>query len=59
MKLMPLVSAIWATSFAVWLASEGCRTVEPWTARIIAMSSSAIWEGPSSPMETPAWEPRA
>jgi hypothetical protein len=44
---------------AVWLASEGCRTVEPWTARIIAMSSSAIWEGPSSPMETPAWEPRA
>ncbi len=25
--------------------------------RNMAMSSSPIWEGPSSPMETPAWEP--
>ena len=23
----------------------------------MARSSRAIWEGPSSPMETPAWEP--
>ena len=28
-------------------------------ARIIARSSSAICEGPSSPMETPAWEPQS
>ena len=54
---MPSSSAIAATSFAVWLASQGCSTVEPWTARSMAMSSSAIWEGPSSPIETPACEP--
>ncbi len=54
---MPSRSAIAATSFAVWLASQGCSTVEPWTARSDAMSSSAIWEGPSSPIETPACEP--
>ena len=56
-KLIPCVSAIWATSFAVWLASDGWRTVEPWTARIMARSSSAIWDGPSSPIDTPACEP--
>ena len=44
-------------SLAVWLASLGCRTVEPWIARREAMSSSAIWDGPSSPIETPACEP--
>ena len=54
---MPSRSAIAATSFAVWLASDGCSTVEPWTARNAAMSSSAICDGPSSPIETPAWEP--
>ena len=54
---MPSRSAIAATSFAVWFASHGWSTVEPWTARIIAMSSSAICEGPSSPMDTPACEP--
>ena len=27
------------------------------TARNMAMSSSPIWDGPSSPMETPAWDP--
>ena len=31
----------------------------PWTARIIARSSSAICEGPSSPIETPACEPES
>ena len=54
---MPRVSAIAATSAEVWLASLGCRTVEPCTARKAAMSSSAICDGPSSPIETPACEP--
>ena len=54
---MPSRSASAATSFAVWLASDGCSTVEPWIARKAAMSSSAICDGPSSPIETPAWEP--
>ena len=31
--------------------------MEPCTARIIARSSRAICEGPSSPMDTPACEP--
>src|SRR5436190_24186126 len=53
----PSRSAIAATSFAVWFASHGCRTVEPCTARSEAMSSSAICDGPSSPIETPACEP--
>ena len=56
---MPLRSAIAATSFAAWLASEGCSTVEPWIARMDAMSSSAICDGPSSPIDTPACEPTA
>ncbi len=51
------MSAIAATSAAVWFASLGCRTVEPWIARNDAMSSSAICDGPSSPIETPACEP--
>ena len=54
---MPSVSAIAATSFAVWFASQGWRTVLPWTARSDAMSSSAICEGPSSPIDTPACDP--
>jgi hypothetical protein len=54
---MPGRSAIAATSLAVWLTSEGCSTVEPWSARNDAMSSSAICDGPSSPIEMPAWEP--
>ena len=54
---IPSRSAIAATSFAVELPSQGCSTVEPWTARIIARSSSAICEGPSSPIEIPAWDP--
>ena len=54
---MPSVSAIAATSFAVWFASHGCRTVLEWTARRDAMSSSAICDGPSSPIDTPACEP--
>ena len=56
---MPSVSAIAATSLAVWFASHGWRTVEPWIARSDAMSSSAICDGPSSPIETPAWEPES
>ena len=54
---MPSVSAIAATSFAVWFASHGCSTVLEWTARSDAMSSSAICDGPSSPIDTPACEP--
>ena len=50
---MPSVSAIAATSFAVWFASHGWSTVDPWIARSAAMSSSAICDGPSSPIETP------
>ena len=46
-----------ATSAAVWLASHGYSTVLPWTARSIARSSSAICDGPSSPIDTPACEP--
>ena len=46
-----------STSFAVWFASLGYSTVEPCTARKAARSSSAIWDGPSSPIETPACEP--
>ena len=54
---MPSRSAIAATSFAVWLPSQGWSTVELWMARIIAMSSRAIWDGPSSPIEMPACDP--
>ena len=56
---MPLRSAIAAMSCAVWLASEGCSTTLPWIARNVARSSSAICDGPSSPIETPACEPES
>ena len=39
--------------------SAGYSTVEPWSARNIARSSSAICDGPSSPIETPACEPQS
>jgi len=55
---MGLVRTIVATSVAVALPSAGYRTVEPCTARIIARSSRAICEGPSSPIDTPACEPQ-
>ena len=48
-----------STSFAVWFASLGYSTVEPCTARNAARSSSAIWDGPSSPIETPACDPHS
>jgi hypothetical protein len=51
---IPRVSAIAATSFAVWFASQGWRTMLEWIARKEAMSSSAICDGPSSPIDTPA-----
>ena len=54
---MPGRSAISATRREAWLASDGCSTVLPCTARIAAMSSSAICDGPSSPIDTPACEP--
>ena len=54
---MPSMSAMAATSFAVWFASHGWRTTLPWIARNTAMSSSPICDGPSSPIETPACEP--
>ena len=44
-------------SFAAWFGSQGYSTVELWTARIAARSSSAICEGPSWPISTPAWDP--
>ena len=53
----PAVSAICRTSWAVEVASAGYRTTEPCTARSAARSSSAICEGPSAPISTPAWEP--
>ena len=56
---MPFWSAIAAISLLAWLASDGCRTVEEWIARIDAMSSSAICDGPSSPIDTPACEPES
>ena len=39
------------------VASLGYSTVEPWTERIMARSSSAICDGPSAPISTPACEP--
>ena len=54
---IPLRSVIASTSLAVAFPSAGYSTVEPCTARIIARSSSAIWEGPSSPIDTPACDP--
>ena len=54
---MPFCSAIAPISLLAWLASDGCSTVEEWIARIDAMSSSAICDGPSSPIDTPACEP--
>src|SRR5690625_7350712 len=46
-----------STRAAVEVPSLGYSTVEPWTAASIARSSSPIWEGPSAPISTPAWEP--
>ena len=57
MYTIPPCSAISATSCAVWLGSLGYNTVLPKIDRIIDRSSSAICEGPSSPIETPACEP--
>ena len=54
---MPGVSAASRTSWAVDVASLGYSTTEPCTARMAARSSSAIWDGPSAPISTPAWEP--
>ena len=41
------------------LPSAGYNTVEPLIARMLARSSSAICDGPSSPIETPACEPQS
>jgi hypothetical protein len=59
MNEIPFKSFICSTNTAVEVASLGYSTVEPHTARIMARSSSAIWLGPSSPMETPAWLPHS
>ena len=56
---IPGRSAIAAVRRAVAFPSHGYRTVEPWTARIMARSSSPICDGPSSPIETPACEPES
>ena len=47
------------TSFTVAFPSAGYSTVEPLSARIVARSSSAICDGPSSPIDTPACEPQS
>ena len=39
------------------VASLGYSTVAPCTARIMARSSRAIWDGPSAPISTPACDP--
>jgi len=39
-------------------ASAGYSTTLDRIARNMARSSRPIWEGPSSPMETPAWDPQ-
>ena len=39
------------------MPSLGYKTVEPCTARIMARSSRAIWDGPSAPISVPACEP--
>ena len=46
-------------SRAHWFASHGTTTVDPKTARIMATSSSAICDGPSSPILTPACDPQS
>ena len=46
-----------ATSRYALTASDGYSTVQFGTPRAIARSSSAIWDGPSSPIDTPACEP--
>ena len=54
---MPLCCAIDATRRSVLIASHGYSTAQSGTARIIERSSSAICDGPSSPIEMPACEP--
>ena len=54
---MPGRSAMARTRATVLVASLGYSTVAPCTARIMARSSSAIWDGPSAPISTPACEP--
>ena len=56
---IPARSHICSTSLTVALPSAGYSTVEPCSARIVARSSSAICDGPSSPIETPACEPQS
>src|SRR5208283_5031082 len=55
---MPLCRAASSTSFSVEIASEGYSTTQFSTDLNIAMSSRPIGEGPSCPMDTPAWEPQ-
>ena len=57
MYTMPWRFAISPTSAAAELPSDGYRTVEPSIARMAARSSSAICDGPSWPISTPACEP--
>ena len=56
---MPGRSAISLVRYAAAVASLGYSTVEPCTARIMARSSRAIWDGPSAPISTPACEPHS
>src|SRR6185503_9514294 len=53
----PGVAAARAISRSVLTASHGYSTVQLGIAHMAARSSRAIWDGPSSPIETPAWDP--
>ena len=52
-----LEAMAWTRAAALLVASLGYSTVDPWMARSMARFSRAIWEGPSAPISTPAWEP--
>ena len=54
---MPSRSSIVVTSCTALLPSAGYSTVDPFSVRNCDRSSTAICEGPSSPIEIPACEP--
>src|SRR3989338_8557011 len=55
--MTPLCPALASVNLSHDTASDGYRTELPNTLLNIAISSSPIWEAPSSPIDTPAWEP--
>src|SRR3989344_4417572 len=55
--MTPLCPALASVNLSHDTASDGYRTELPNTLLNIAISSSPIWEAPSSPIDTQAWEP--